>query len=161
MGKAKLNIPMCAALVLLLLTMISIHLTSGLYARYTATATATSSARVAKFAVSGSLSDENILTVTNDSEVTIRYSVNIVFTENVPPVEKLKVTLNGIESTLDKDGTTRTFNMGTLPAETASEGLPLVFTVLDWSFVTEHAENTPSISKNFPFTVNIIAEQVD
>ena len=30
MGKAKLNIPMCAALVLLFLTMLSIHLTSGL-----------------------------------------------------------------------------------------------------------------------------------
>ena len=36
MGKAKLNIPMCAALVLLLLTMVSIYLVSGLYARYKA-----------------------------------------------------------------------------------------------------------------------------
>ena len=52
MGKSKINIPMCAALVLLLLTMLSIHMTSGLYARYTTTAEASDSARVAKFDVS-------------------------------------------------------------------------------------------------------------
>ena len=53
MGKqnTKVNIPMCAALVLLLLTMISVHLTSGLYARYTSTASGSDSARVAKFHV--------------------------------------------------------------------------------------------------------------
>ena len=51
MGKTKLNIPMCAAVVLLYLTLLSIHLTSGLFARYTTTVTASDSARVAKFDV--------------------------------------------------------------------------------------------------------------
>lgn len=85
MGKAKLNIPMCAALVLLMLTMISIHMTSGLYARYVSSASGEDSARVAKFDVS--VSDaygqtvsvpiqpgeeaEKYFTVTNKSEVAV------------------------------------------------------------------------------------------
>lgn len=47
--KAKLNIPMCAACVLLCLTMISIHLMSGLYAKYTTSAQGGDFARVIKF----------------------------------------------------------------------------------------------------------------
>ena len=83
MGKAKLNIPMCAALILLLLTMISVHMTSGLYARYTSTATATDTARVAKFDVTRSVEpvkDKNgvfELTVTNNSEVSITYQTTL------------------------------------------------------------------------------------
>lgn len=63
MGKAKLNIPMCAALVLMILTMISIHLTSGLYARYTTTATASDSARVAKFDVYVSATYDQLVSI--------------------------------------------------------------------------------------------------
>ena len=91
MGKAKLNIPMCTALVLLLLTMISIHLTSGLYARYVATATGEDSARVAKFDVVTKLDNKDItldctsnttsgtytLTVQNNSEVSVKYDLYV------------------------------------------------------------------------------------
>lgn len=49
MKKAKLNIPICAALVLLFLTMVSIHMTSGLYARYTTQDSGGDAARVISF----------------------------------------------------------------------------------------------------------------
>lgn len=45
----KLNIPMCAACILLCLTLISIHMTGGLYAKYTSDAQGSDSARVAKY----------------------------------------------------------------------------------------------------------------
>ena len=47
--KTKMNIPMCLAAILLCLTQISIHLTSGLYAKYISSASGNDSARVIKF----------------------------------------------------------------------------------------------------------------
>ena len=47
--KTKMNIPMCLAAILLCLTLISIHLTSGLYAKYIRSASGNDSARVIKF----------------------------------------------------------------------------------------------------------------
>lgn len=47
--RTKLNIPMCLAGVLLCLTLISIHLASGLYARYSTTSEGSDSARVISF----------------------------------------------------------------------------------------------------------------
>ena len=47
--KTKINIPMCLAVILLCLTLISIHLTSGLYAKYISSASGNDSARVIKF----------------------------------------------------------------------------------------------------------------
>lgn len=44
-----INIPMCIASILLCFTLFSIHLTCGLYARYTTTASSSDSARVIKF----------------------------------------------------------------------------------------------------------------
>ena len=46
---AKVNIPMCIASFLFCLTLISIHLTSGLYAKYISSASGNDSARVIKF----------------------------------------------------------------------------------------------------------------
>ena len=46
---AKVNIPMCLACVLLCLTLFSVHFSSGVVARYTATADSGDSARVIKF----------------------------------------------------------------------------------------------------------------
>lgn len=47
--RAKMNIPMLCACVLLCLTLFSFHLTGGLYARYTTRAEAADNARVVKF----------------------------------------------------------------------------------------------------------------
>jgi len=46
---SKLNIPMCAAVVLICLTMFSFHFTSGLYAKYSTDASGSDSARVISF----------------------------------------------------------------------------------------------------------------
>ena len=48
-NKTKMNIPLCLAAILLCLTLISIHLTSGLYAKYISSASGNDSARVIKF----------------------------------------------------------------------------------------------------------------
>ena len=48
-SRAKVNIPICLAGVLLCLTLFSIHLTGGIFARYTTTSTSSDSARVIRF----------------------------------------------------------------------------------------------------------------
>lgn len=50
-NSGKVNIPICVAAVLLFLTLLSTHLCSGLYARYTTTASGSDSARVARFEI--------------------------------------------------------------------------------------------------------------
>ena len=47
--KHRINIPMCAACILLCLTLLSIHFTSGLYARYVTRSSSSDDARVAAF----------------------------------------------------------------------------------------------------------------
>ena len=97
MGKGKHNIPMCVALLLMLLTLVTTHMTGGLFARYVATETASDSARVAKFQVHVDGSDGVLIvdcatddqgaytfTVTNQSEVTVGYSVTVEFKQSVP-----------------------------------------------------------------------------
>lgn len=85
----KLNIPMLVACVLLCLTMLSLHLTAGLYARYTTSGQAEDAARVAAFKVteSDSILEETInfvaspsqnnytVTVENQGETAIRYTI--------------------------------------------------------------------------------------
>lgn len=176
MGKAKLNIPMCAALVLLFLTMLSIHLTSGLYARYTATSTASDSARVAKFAISGtengtvavsSHADSNEkyqMTVRNESEVAISYSLEFVFLEDV--TDWLELTLEDGPSMKLKDSKKTIIfeNVGELPP-LSEVTHSVVFTVKDgqWSYVTVDATDPTeeSVSKDMTFIVNIHATQID
>ena len=170
MGKAKLNIPMCAALILLLLTMISVHMTSGLYARYTSTATATDTARVAKFDVTRSVEpvkDKNgvfELTVTNNSEVSITYQVDLVFKESLKDAldsGKLSITLYGRTGSWDDSTYTLTFDtVETIKYNSEPVTRELVIEVLDWKFVTAAGEGA-SIEKTLDFTVNVTAEQVD
>lgn len=166
----KLNIPMCAACVLLLLTMLSVHFTSGLYARYAATASGSDSARVAKFAVSGAMDKGNVtleyapdasgayvLTVTNGSEVTVEYDVTIVFEEAVEGA--VNVTLDGKTGTWS--GNTLTFTaVGKLQSGAEPETHTIAFSVLDWSYFTAGVSGE-SLNKALDFTVNIHAAQVD
>ena len=179
MGKAKLNIPMCAALVLLLMTMISIHLTSGLYARYTTTATGSDSARVAKWDVKGSsnntaLSIQNLpgndsgtysFTVTNDSEVATEYTVEFVFQTDVS--EWMLLTLDKTE---DNNGTAGVFSSDdkkicAFPGKyTLAPGSNATHTVLmgaNWSALTKNADGGPAVETTLAFTVKIHAQQID
>lgn len=87
----RMNIPMCLAGILFCLTLISIHLTSGLYAKYTTQSSSEDTARVAKFEVTetatsfsnnfeipmtpGTLS--KTITIENKSEVAIRYEITV------------------------------------------------------------------------------------
>ena len=165
MGKAKVNIPMVAALILLMLTMISTHLTSGLYARYCAGATASDSARVAiwnvgatskKPAVSIDCSTDNLddvyrFTVTNNSEVTARYDVVVTFTETLGKGISFK--LDGTKTPQTNDNKTFTFeNVGQLHYGGDSAEHTLMFVV-----VSEDISEDVSCG----FTVTIDFEQID
>lgn len=188
MGKAKLNIPMCAALVLLFLTLVSIHMTSGLYARYVATATGTDSARVAKFDVAASLDKEEliidcattttksgdyIITVQNNSEVAIGYTlkVNLVSKEDgITPVgTDLAVSFaekeNGkvIDSLDSVDATkTMTFTRTNNPlAPNQSRDYVFTFKVTDWTSITGKVTGQKEFNWDFDFNVQVRTQQVD
>ena len=166
MGEKKFNIPMCAALILLLLTMISIHLTSGLYARYTVTATASDSARVARFDVRSEVlpvageEGKFSIKVTNASEVAVSYRVDVVFAESLEE-GKLAVTLDEKAGIWKAETKTLSFDtVATMAPGNLTNTHVLVFEVLDWSFVTSGGSGE-EITRNLAFTVNVIAEQVD
>lgn len=164
MKKAKLNIPICAALVLLFLTMVSIHMTSGLYARYTTSDSAHDSARVAKFAVESVLTpveNENgkfTLTVTNNSEVAVQYKVEVEFSA------PMSVALNsGDAKELEGDATSITFSdtSWTLAPGAEADTHTLQFSLNDWSYITKNANNVSEWEESLDFTVNVTAEQID
>lgn len=171
MGKAKLNIPMCAALILLMLTMISIHLTSGLYARYTATATASDSARVAKFDVEGTLTatatnGEYTLTVDNKSEVAVKYKVIVTFGEALPGTDTLAITLSGAgSSALDTAKKIYTFTSDDWTLPPGATGTPHTLTIgingIDgWQDYTKPVTGS-KVDVTLKFSVDIVAEQID
>lgn len=98
--KAKRNPILILSLILLCLTLISTHMTAGLYARYTSTGSGEDSARVAKFDVteSGTLTETMVLSVipgekyhvgevvvANNSEVAVAYTITVKkATDNLP-----------------------------------------------------------------------------
>ena len=97
--KARMNIPMCIACVLLCLTLFTFHFSGSLYAKYTTREMDSDSGRVAKFDISenGAYFSENLLietvpgtinrkiTVINKSEVLVAYTVTIEnTTRNIP-----------------------------------------------------------------------------
>ena len=170
--KQKVNIPMCAAFILFVLTLISMHLTSGLFARYTVTATGSDSARVAKFEVLGSLDRSDItvdckqtgqsgvytITVNNQSEVAVGYIIYI----------KLDKAVNGtdlwIKMDNNKDGASREmkFTRGPL-APGASEEHKFELGIYNWGTVTGKVpiQGQESYDWDLGFTVEIVATQVD
>jgi hypothetical protein len=179
MGKqGKINIPMMLACVLLCLTLISMHLTGGLFARYVSTAESSDSARVAKFSILGEKSEditiecgnadngEYTVTVKNQSEVAVTYGIAIRFDEELND-KKLSITLK--EGETEKAGQlsddSKTVEYGTLGslAPGGEQAYTLMFTVDDWSYVTEEATGlaTQVYSKELNFHVDIHAEQID
>lgn len=171
----KVNIPMALACVLLCLTLISMHLTGGLYARYTAYDTGSNSARVAKFSIAGEISDDVtidcavgnsgdcILTVTNHSEVAISYDLDLRFLETVGDLwtVSLKDGETVISGTVNGK-TIRYDEVGTL-GPGGQKDYFLEFVITDWTYVTLDATDPTmeSVSKELDFTVDIHAVQVD
>ena len=159
----KLNIPMCAALVLLFLTLISIHLTSGLFARYTAESTAFDAARVAKFDVQCQLTQDTsngkegafILNVTNNSEVAVKYK--IVFTSDDSLDAKIA---DAAEETSVGNTITFTNEAWTLAPNEGVGTHKLQLAVTNWSDITADATG-PSATGTMSFKVDVVAEQID
>ena len=108
---SKINIPMFVACVLLCLTLISVHMLGGIYAKYISKSEGDDSARVAKFSITDGnayLSAEPILEIApgerlltveveNNSEVAVDYIVTFEnMTDNIP----LKFSVGGSEPQL-------------------------------------------------------------
>ena len=157
---SRVNIPMCAAGVLLCLTLFSAHFTSGLYAKYTSTATGSDSARVAKFEVvttgeegdnvvvftSGEATDDVYkFTIQNNSEVAVKYSLTLAPTNPLPDYIS-STSFNPVSGNLA---------VGSDPVE-----CQLAFNV-DWAKFTEDASNTAALEKTFKFTIKVHVEQID
>lgn len=171
MGKAKLNIPMCAALVLLFLTMLSIHLTSGLYARYTATSTASDSARVAKFDVTAAVQPvdgkegEFTLTVTNNSEVAVEYQVVVTLSDRLDAEIRNPADIteaNGKSVSGDEQTITFTNSQWELAPNTGVRTHTLQFEIQNWVGMTKTGVDfgeTESVA--FDFKVEVTAQQID
>lgn len=171
--KAKVNIPMCAAAVLLCLTLVSIHLTSGLYARYSTSASGSDSARVAKFDVAVSiesaeggvtLSNENksgsyTIVVENNSEVAIEYSLALSFTDR-PDGLGAKL---GESDGLADDKAISFGNKFTLAPGASSAGHILTLTMVagQWGDITKTMSGISDTIEAMPFTVEITAVQID
>ena len=108
----KRNVFLIAALILLCLTLVSMSLMSGMFARYTTKSASNDTGRIAKFRVTGNGftdavtfnvkmnpgdSQKKTLSVVNDSEVAVRYTVTVEnATDNLP----LQVTGTSLTGTL-------------------------------------------------------------
>ena len=173
MGNRKFNIPMCVALVLLLLTLVTTHLTSGLYARYTAAATHTASARVAKFQVDTTpgLTDVTVdvaqdstgaytFTVTNNSEVAVRYSVIVKMKQPISAT-MLQIALDsGSYSYLDQNNSV-TFPVSRVLAPLGDRQTHTLHFQITPKELFGTVQGEAEINLELEFTVTIRAEQVD
>lgn len=171
MGNRKINIPMCLAFILFVLTLITTHLTSGLFARYTVTASGSDSARVAKFDVTGSLdqtevtvdcnqtkSGTYVITVNNQSEVAVDYIIYVKLDEAVVGTN-LWVEMDDIAGKVEQN---MIFNRDPL-APGSKKTHKLELGVTDWGTVTGDPAVRGAESHNWElgFTLEIVVEQVD
>ena len=98
-NKTKINIPICAAAVLLCLALVTTYFVSGLFARYAASGQSSDNTRAAKFSIEGGgvfsqpvvadftpgSSIEKEFSVQNDSEVAVEYTIEVTnVTKNLP-----------------------------------------------------------------------------
>lgn len=161
---SRVNIPMCAAGVLLCLTLFSAHFTSGLYAKYTATATGSDSARVAKFEVN--FTKENPLdtppVVITSSEVTDNaFEFNIDNQSEVAVSYTLALTqgIPGVTATFDQ--TSGTLAVGEGATHTVT------FAVTNWpDFINgegavSELRSGDALTKDYNFTITVNITQID
>lgn len=167
------------ALILLCLVMISVHMMSGMYARYTTKGSGGDDARVAKFDVvvtgvpadsivvySETAGDVYSIRVENRSEVAVSYDISV----------KFETSWKGVSAALDtvagdhKENTTTFKNAGTLPVYSGADNYKehTLSILVDWTqwtdadweaFTKEAAGNTAMDTVAFTVTINV--EQVD
>lgn len=146
------GIMMRIAAALLCLVLISIHLMSGMYAKYSTTGRGDDSARVANFDVeiTGEETDLEVtcrenkgaytITVNNKSEVAVAYTISV--TADTPLIPDLDS------------------NTGTLPVGPAGNVHTLTFSVNDWSAITrDMTGENGEVFLGFTVTVNVV--QID
>lgn len=129
------------AAVLLVLVMLSTSMVAGRYARYTSTATASDSARVAKYEITVS-SDPNEsialsegtpasyrFSVTSGSEVTVEYDLVIILPQALPTGIDISLKYGDETKTLTQTGNQYTArNVGTFRPQGGTHEYTLVFT---------------------------------
>ncbi len=173
MEKAKLNIPVCAALVLLFLTLLTTHITGGLYARYAAQTTGRDTARVARFEIKVTPLQEELtvdcadtqdgtygFTVTNDSEVPVRYNVLVTFKQSLQG-NLLQVALDSGDYSYVGSSNAIAFHVDeTLESLGDSADHALHFRISP-DVLYDSVQGQESIDLGLDFTVTVHAEQID
>ena len=180
----KVNIPMTLACVLLCLTLISTHMTGGLFARYTTSAAGADSARVAKFDLLFGKTDDPAtiicqrdatnsgaytLTVTNSSEVAVSTTLTVLLDRDLEG--KMEMVLKQEDTNYphpkmeEKDGKfTYSYDIGDMAPNT-EQVFTLTFSIIDWSWVTETStddDNDPNTeTKILHFEAVVDAVQID
>lgn len=158
-----------AAAVLFILTMISVYLLGGLFARYVSTGQGGDSARVAGFdvrvtgpgSVNVEVSTEDParmdITLDNRSEVAVSYSVRV---DAGAPDYGLAVRLG--DRTIDTISQGPVLDFGTVGymAVGGAAGFSLSFTPVDWDKITQAATGL-SVTVTQDYTVYIDVVQVD
>lgn len=142
---------------LLFLTMLSTHLLGGVYARYTATGSGSDAARVAAFRVDVTAEEVNAvctesqdgtytLTVTNDSEVAVAYTIS------ARPGAETEIAL----VLTSPEGLTGTLAPG------AAQTRTLTFAPEDWSQVTKGASGSSlTFTLDVPWHICVDIRQID
>lgn len=173
MEKAKLNIPVCAALVLLFLTLLTTHITGGLYARYAAQTTGRDTARVARFEIDVTPLQEELtvdcavaqdttynFTVTNDSEVPVRYSVLVTFKQSLQS-NLLQVAMDSGDYSYVGSSNAVAFPVdGALETLGDSADHALHFRIAP-DVLFDSVQGQESVDLGLDFTVTVHAEQID
>ena len=169
--KAKMNIPMCAACILLCLTLFSIYLAGGLYAKYVNYSGSGDTARVAAFSVDVVPADNTLVTISvskgedngiyefdvvNESEVAVKYDILLTFTEDLP--DYLVVKLNGAVGNVLSPKEIMFENAGTI-APNAGALNSLVFKVDVDGYLS--GVGGESYTYNIGFEASVRCEQID
>ena len=169
--KAKMNIPMCAACILLCLTLFSIYLAGGLYAKYVNYSGSGDTARVAAFSVDVVPADNTLVTISvskgedngtyefdvvNKSEVAVKYDILLTFAEDLP--DYLVVKLNGAVGTALSPKEIMFENAGTI-APNAGALNSLVFKVDVDGYLSGAVGE--SYTYNIGFAASVRCEQID
>lgn len=148
------------AAVLLVLVMLSTSMVAGRYARYVTTATASDSARVAKYDISVASPSPNSLTmsqdasveynftVTSNSEVSVEYDLIITLPTALPSGVTVTLTGNGKNIGLNP-GTNECKNVGTFSPQGGTHTYTIIFAA---------NEAIGSIS---PISIRVDTRQVD
>ena len=169
-----------AGMVLLCLVLFSAHLTSGLYARYTSTATSSDSARVARFDVASAKNTEKVdfkidldffdpqkqsdyieFDVFSSSEVAVRYDVVLVLPEGMVELIEAGILVISLDENVPPktvDGTNHTV---IFDADTFNAAVDQARTHKLTFFFEEDAVLNNTIEIKGPATLRVRVEQVD